>query len=258
MTTLARLSAVTLHTRVRAMDLSIAPGDCVVLVGKNGAGKSTVLGLLAGLLVPTAGSALLSETPATALSDAQRASQVAWLPQRPNVDGLLTAREVVGLARFRFAESLAESELTAEAYLKQSGADHLANQRVDSMSGGEVQRVLLAALRAQEAPLLLVDEPANHLDPLAQVHTYRALGELWREGRALCLVTHDLRLCQLLGPPERVLVVGIEDGRIAWRAALSAPELPALLERLYGVPFAAAGSAGGLGIAVDLLERDTP
>lgn len=256
MSAAASLSGVTLAGRIHSVDLSIQVGDCVVLVGKNGAGKSTLLGLLGGLLSPTAGAALLSGRPASELGESERAGLSAWLPQRPNVDGALTAREVVSLARYRFPETTLESQTQADHFLARAGAGHLANQRLAAMSGGEVQRVLLATLRAQGAPLLLVDEPANHLDPLAQVQTYRALGELWQaEGATLCVVTHDLRLCQLLGPAERVLVVGVSEGRIAWRLPLSASQLPAELEELYGVPFAAAGAPGGLGIALDALTR---
>jgi len=259
MTPIARLSGASLGSRVTDMDLAVSPQSCVVFVGKNGAGKSTVLQLLAGLLAPTRGSAELSGRPIGELGERQRAGLAAWLPQRPQVEGTLTAREVVGLARFRFDEGMEASSRVAEAHLAHVGARHLTDQRLDSMSGGEAQRVLLAALRAQEAPLLLVDEPANHLDPLAQVHTYQALGELWHnEGATLCLVTHDLRLCQLLGPAERVLVVGVAAGRITWQLPLSAPELPLELEHLYGVPFAPSESPGGLGIAVDRLEPARP
>jgi len=254
MTALASLTGVTLGARIANMDLSVGAGECVVLVGKNGAGKSTALQLLSGLLPPNAGTALLSDREAARLPESERAALVAWLPQRPNVDGTLTAREVVALARFRFAERPGDSLSHAEALLESADAGHLARARIDALSGGEVQRVLLAALRAQGAPLLLVDEPANHLDPLAQVQTYRALGRLWQdEQAALVLVTHDLRLCQLLGPAERILVVGLSTGSILWRLRLDSSELPAALERLYGVPFAPLGAPGGLGILMDAL-----
>lgn len=254
MSDLAVLCGVTLGTRITGADLTIAAGDCVVLVGKNGAGKSTLLSLLAGLLTPSSGVARLSGKSAADLGENERAGKVAWLPQRPHVEGTLTAREVVALARFRFAETVQDSAMRADEILELSGARHLAAKRLDGMSGGEAQRVLLAALRAQGAPLLLVDEPANHLDPLAQVQTYQALGQLWqKDGATLCLVTHDLRLCRLLGPAERVQVVGVAEGRTSWRLPLAHPDLPLELERLYGVPFLSALGAGGLGIAVERL-----
>jgi iron complex transport system ATP-binding protein len=228
------------------------------LVGPNGAGKSTALELLSGLVRPSSGMATLSGRPAPQLHERERAGLVAWLPQRPNVDGLLTAAEVVAFARYRYAERPSESLRQAELLLESAGAKHLARARMDALSGGEVQRVLLAALRAQNAPLMLVDEPANHLDPLAQVQTYEALGQLWQaEQAALCLVTHDLRLCSLLGPPSRILVVAFAAGRIVWRFPLDSSELPRALGKLYGVPFASFGAPGGLGIAVDALQKES-
>ena len=256
MTVVARLAGATLGARVTELDLAVDAGACVVFVGPNGAGKSTALQLLSGLVTPNAGQATLGGHPAAKLRESERAGLVAWLPQRPNVDGLLTGAEVVALARFRHAERPVDSLRHAEHFLEAVQAKHLAATRLDAMSGGEVQRVLLAALRAQEAPLLLVDEPANHLDPLAQVQTYRALGELWQTKQAtLCLVTHDLRLCPLLGPHDRILVVGFAGGRIAWRHPLGAAELTQALGDLYGVPFAPFGTPGGLGIAVDALGK---
>jgi iron complex transport system ATP-binding protein len=258
MTVVAKLEGASLGARVIELDLEVDAGACVVLVGPNGAGKSTALQLLAGSVAPSAGSATLAGRNAAQLPETQRAGLVAWLPQRPNVEGLLTGAEVVALARFRHAERPAESLRQAEQFLATVQARHLMNARIDAMSGGEVQRVLLAALRAQQAPLLLVDEPANHLDPLAQVQTYRALGELWQKEHAtLCLVTHDLRLCRLLGPPDRILVVGFAGGRIVWRFPLGATELTQALAELYGVPFAPFNTPGGLGIAVDALEGGT-
>jgi len=258
MTAVAKLERATLGTRVMELDLVVDAGACVVFVGPNGAGKSTALQLLSGLVPPSAGQATLGGHAATKLSESERAGLVAWLPQRPNVEGLLTGAEVVALARFRHAERPAESLRLAAHFLEAVQAKHLASTRLDAMSGGEVQRVLLAALRAQAAPLLLVDEPANHLDPLAQVQTYRALGELWQKEQAtLCLVTHDLRLCRLLGPPDRILVVGFAGGRIVWRFPLDGAELTQALADLYGVPFAPFSTPGGLGIAVDALEGGT-
>ncbi len=134
MTDRASLVAATLGTRVTNLDLSIGSDDCVVLVGQNGAGKSTALQLLSGLVAPTSGSALLSGRPAARLPESERAALVAWLPQRPNVDGTLTATEVVSLARFRHVETPNESGRQAEAFLAGAGAKHLAGVRIDSMS----------------------------------------------------------------------------------------------------------------------------
>lgn len=246
---LATLQAAGRTGRLEPCDLSLAQGSCTVLVGPNGAGKSTLLRLVAGLLAPSSGSAALRGQPAFELTPRERAALVAWLPQLPEIDGHLTTDEAVSLARYRFPETASQRRDVARRLLEERGAGHLLGRELGTLSGGEVQRVLLTALRAQEAPLLLVDEPANHLDPKAQIETYEMLGELWQRGAALCLVTHDIRLCEWLGPADDVLVVGVERGRIEWRLSLADPELAVALERIYGVPFVPRGMAGGLSLA---------
>ena len=93
----------------------------------------------------------------------------------------------------------------------------------------------LAGLLAQSAPLLLVDEPANHLDPAQQIDVYRLLGELWREGKSIVLVTHDINLLRHLGDAEKVRVAGLAQGKLSFEAALTSAELPAQLGQLFGV-----------------------
>jgi ABC-type cobalamin transport system ATPase subunit len=83
--------------------------------------------------------------------------------------------------------------------------------------------------------VLLVDEPANHLDPAQQIEVYRLLGELWRAGKSLILVTHDINLLRHLGDPERVRVAGIACGKLAFESWLTTPELPTQLGQLFGV-----------------------
>jgi iron complex transport system ATP-binding protein len=174
---------------------------------------------------------------------------IAWLPQRPAVPPGFTTEELVAQARFRFGESGAVARKHALRLLRERGAGHLIGRCVDAISGGELQRVLLATMSAQDAPLLLVDEPANHLDPAAQLETYRLLGRLWlEEGRGLCVVTHDIRLAQLLGPSNRIEVVGMRAGQVEVRTTLNDPALAQHLEALYGVPFMSAGTPGGLGV----------
>ena len=95
--------------------------------------------------------------------------------------------------------------------------------------------LLAAPLLAQEAPLLLVDEPGNHLDPAQQIAVYSLLGELWRRGAGLLVVTHDINLAKHLGDPSRVRVLGLERGRVAFDTRLDEPSLRAELSQLYGV-----------------------
>ncbi len=233
------LSGVEVGRRLSGVSLELTTGDCLVVIGPNGAGKSTLLRVLAGLESPDRGEVLLDGAPLGARSPRERAERIAWLPQRPRLGEGVRVEELVAAGRYRFSESHGESLAHARRALAELGAEHLAPRRVEQVSGGELQRVLLAALLVQEAPLLLVDEPANHLDPAHQLAAYGLLGQLGERGRGLCVVTHDLNLANQLGPTERVRVLGISEGRIAFDRRLNAPALTADLERLYGVPLRA-------------------
>jgi iron complex transport system ATP-binding protein len=228
------LANVSVTTRLTEVRLTLSPSDCIVVIGANGAGKSTLLRALAGLERPSAGAVLLDGRPLAELSPRERARSVAWLPQRPRLGEAVRVRELVATGRYRFGESHGEALAHAERALAQLGAAHLAERFTDKVSGGELQRALLATLLAQEAPLLLVDEPANHLDPAQQLAAYRTLGQLWRSGHGLVVVTHDLNLAAQLGSPERLRVLGLRSGRIAFDSTLAAETLTRDLTELYG------------------------
>ena len=139
----------------------------------------------------------------------------------------MTGRESGAAPRFRFRESHAESQRAAASALARVGASAYATRRMTELSGGERQRVAFACLIAQEARVLLFDEPANHLDPAQQLEVYRLLGELWREGHTIVCISHDVNLLQQLGDSAEVRVVGLRAARVAFEARLSDPELPA-------------------------------
>jgi iron complex transport system ATP-binding protein len=223
--------------RLKGVSLTLRAGECFVVVGPNGAGKSTLLRALAGLERLTSGEARLDERALSSLEPRERAGFVAFLPQRPELGEPVRIDELVSSGRYRFAESHGESLSHARRALAELSAAHLAERFSDRISGGELQRALLATVLAQEAPLLLVDEPGNHLDPAQQIAIYGSLGELWRHGRGLLLVTHDLNLAKHLGPAERVRVLGIEHGELRFDTTLDSPTLARALSQLYGVDF---------------------
>ena len=217
------------------VDLTLAPGDLLALVGPNGAGKTTLLRVMLGLVAPSSGSVLVGGESISALAPKQRAAHVAWLPQHSQAAEELSALDVVMAARFRFDEPFGVSDLEARKALTRVGVGEVAGRALSTLSGGERQRVALAGLLAQAAPILLVDEPANHLDPAQQIDVYRLLGELWREGASVVCVTHDVNLLRHLGNPEKVRVAGVAQGKLRFESALTAPQLPDELGALFGV-----------------------
>ena len=234
-----RLEQVSVARRERALldavSFTLEPGQLLALLGPNGAGKTTLLRVALGLLRPDGGHVLLGDDRLDGLSARERAARIAWLPQHPPSVEDLSALEVVASARYRFDEPFARSEREANAALERVGMAAIAKRALGTLSGGERQRVSLASLLAQNTPILLVDEPANHLDPAQQIDAYRLLGELWREGRSVVCVTHDVNLLRHLGSPERVRVAGVARGKLAFECSFADARLPSELGALFGV-----------------------
>ena len=223
------------RTLLDRVTLRVAPGDFVALIGPNGAGKTTLLKTALALQRASSGSVRLSNSSVAELDARKRAALIAWLPQHIRAEEPVTSLESVAAARYRFRESHAESERAAERALARVGASQYAERRVTQLSGGERQRVAFACLVAQEAEILLFDEPANHLDPAQQLEVYRLLGELWREGRSILCINHDVNLLHHVGDAARVRVVGLRNGRVVFDAALDAAALPAHAGDLFGI-----------------------
>lgn len=231
------LASASVGARLANVSLTLRAGECCIVVGPNGAGKSTLLRSLVGLERLDGGRALVGQMPTTELSPRARAGLVAWLPQRPQLGEAVRVDELVSSGRYRFGESHGEALAHARRALAEVSAEGLADRPCDRISGGELQRVLLATLLAQEAPLLLVDEPGNHLDPAQQIAVYSLLGELWRRGAGLLVVTHDINLAKHLGDASQVRVLGLQSGRVAFDTTLDARHLGRELGQLYGLEF---------------------
>lgn len=250
----ARLSG-----RIEVPHLSINPGDCLVLCGPNGSGKSSLLRLLAGLEPSATGTIHLGNVDLLTAHRRAIAAQIAWLPQRPYLGEFITCASIIAASRFRFQESPERALSQAHRILASHGIAHLGPRPASQVSGGELQRVLIASLAAQDTPLLLVDEPANHLDPRHQVSTYKHLGRLWKEeGRTIVLVTHDVRLVRLLGPPEEVRIFGVKAGQLRAETNLADPGLSDMLSALYGVSYIDPALPGGLSVDLEGPMEKTP
>ncbi len=226
------------------VDLTLAPGRLIALVGPNGAGKSTLLRALAGLIRPTAGVVMLDGADVSTLSRAALAARIAVVPQTFDTLFPFTVREIVALGRTArlglFARpTLGDSAAVARAIAEQD-LDALVDRRLDALSGGERQRVVLAMALAQEADVLLLDEPTAHLDPAHQIGIVRRAAELARTRGVIALaVLHDLNLAALA---DRVVV--LDTGRIV------ADDVPAIalsadiVARVFGPGLAVAQVSG--------------
>jgi iron complex transport system ATP-binding protein len=217
------------------VSLTLDPGDFLVLVGPNGAGKTSLIRAAVGLVQPTRGTLRLDGHDVAQMPHRKRAARVAWLPQLPVASEPYPALELVAAARYRFGESVAHSRGAARRALGRVGAAQLETRPITALSGGERQRVAIAALLAQEAPLLLLDEPANHLDPAQQLEIYRLLGSLWQQGVGILCVTHDVNCLTVLPNADRARVLGLAGGRCQFELTFGSAELPDALSELFGV-----------------------
>ncbi|WP_224363193.1 ABC transporter ATP-binding protein [Hyalangium versicolor] len=236
------LQQVTLHqgtsTVLDDVSLRMSPSDFIAVVGPNGAGKSTLLRVALGLLRPTSGTVRVEGVPVHHLAAHERAARLAWLPQRLGITEPIPVLELVAAARYRFPESHAASLEAARSALERVQASAFASRTYTQLSGGEQQKVAIAALLSQEPRLVLMDEPASYLDPAQQIELYRLVGQLWRAGLGILCVTHDVNVLSHAVEPEesrRIQVVGLEAGRIRFTARYDAPELGEQLGSLFRV-----------------------
>lgn len=181
------------------LDLALQPGEFVCLLGPNGVGKSTLIRALTGMENPLGGSIEISGTNIKNLSPRQRARQVSVVLTESLPVGMFTARSLVALGRHphtSWTGGLTDRDQERiEWALKTVDAASLADRQVSELSDGERQKIMVARALAQEASIMLLDEPTAYLDLPRRVELMRTLRELTRkEGLSVLLSTHDLDL----------------------------------------------------------------
>jgi iron complex transport system ATP-binding protein len=221
----------------------------VAIVGPNGAGKTTLLRAILGLARLPAGAVTLFGRPAERLSDVERATLAAYLPQDRHPAWNLAAWRVAALGATR--SNPAEAERIARSVLAELGVGSLAEQGVLAMSGGERARVLIARLLATAAPLLVADEPTAGLDPDAQILVQQRLRAAARAGACVLVTLHDLTLAARTC--DRVVVLSA--GRIAADGAPTEALRPEILSEVFGLDGSLVTTDKGLVLAADRAER---
>ena len=203
---------------LRTVSLTLLPGEILGVIGPNGSGKTTLVRLLSGVLAPSA---------RTLLSGATHFSVV---PQDPTIDFPFTALEVVLMGRAPHLSALAfprarDLAIAREAMARLEVAE-VESRPLDRLSGGERQRVLLARALAQEAEVLLLDEPTTHLDLRHQAGIHDVARALARErGHAVVSVLHDLNLAALFCDRLMLLAGGVVVGQGSPEAVLTVDAL---------------------------------
>ncbi len=180
------------------IDLQVGNRELIGLIGPNGAGKSSLLKLLVKLLTPTGGTIFLDGKDLNEWPPREVARRVAYLPQGPMIESAFPCREVILMGRYahlgRFdREGTRDHEIVREA-MRLTETTTLADRPVTELSGGELQRVLLARTLAQEARYLLLDEPTANLDPQHQLGLIELVASLVEKGISVLMALHDLHL----------------------------------------------------------------
>ena len=231
-------------TILHAADLTLEAGRLVAVVGPNGAGKSTLARAVAGMQKTAGGAIRWMGEDLGRLRGRRLALTRAFVPQRARVPDGVTVVEAVRIGRSPHLKPLQrpagrDHDAVASA-IERAGVAELTDRKLTTLSGGELQRVQIAVALAQEAPVLMADEPTAHLDLGATVAVAKLLRGLADEGLAVMLVAHDLSLAAAVADT----VVVMSEGRTVAAGAPLETLSRARLGRVWGVD-ASVEAAGG-------------
>jgi iron complex transport system ATP-binding protein len=221
-------------TLVSDINLRVEPGELIAVVGPNGAGKSTLLRLLAGDLRPSTGHVILRGVPIDKLPHDELALHRSILLQHTNSEIPFTVAAVVTMGRHPHRldpdNSAVADQLAVDDALDRTGISHLRNRIYATLSSGEQSRVSLARILAQDAPVVLLDEPTTSLDI---AHEERAMAEFRRmadTGSTVVAVLHDLNAAARYA--TRIIMVA--NGTILTEGPARAVFTDSTLTQVYG------------------------
>jgi len=191
---------------LQGLDLAVHEGEFFGLLGPNGAGKTTTIGILTTRVRPTSGSALVGG--ANVSADAVRVRQrIGVVPQRPNPDRSLNVIENLIFHAAYFGIPASAAFPRANALLEQLGISDKAQAKVDEMSGGQQQRLMIARALIHEPRVIFLDEPTVGLDPQTRLSLWDILRALHNEGRTIVMTTHYMeeadKLCDRIAIVDR-------------------------------------------------------
>lgn len=206
---------------LRGLNMQVPAGELVAIIGPSGSGKTTLLNIIGGLDQATAGTVYAGNTLVTAMSTTQlvdyRRNTVGHVFQTLNLIPTLTAKENVELSMIALGKGRATREDRVQELLQIVGLQDRADHKPEELSGGEQQRVAMAAALANDAPLILADEPTGELDTVNAKIVVGYLVKVNKElGKTVVMVTHDPSVARVA---DRIL--RIEDGVIKMALAPS-------------------------------------
>jgi ABC-type cobalamin/Fe3+-siderophores transport system ATPase subunit len=195
---------------LQAISLTFKSGEFVGLIGANGAGKSTLLQLLLGLIKQQSGSISLNGSDIHSLKRRDIARELAFVPQSIELPYAFRARELVAMGRNPYLgpfelETEKDKKIIREA-MRKTDIEHFKERQVNTLSGGEKQRVIIARALAQQAATILLDEPIASLDICHQIETLQLIQSLTQSGKLAITAIHDLNLAARYC--DRLILIG--------------------------------------------------
>ena len=228
---------------LRHLELRLGQGELLVLVGPNGSGKTSLLRALLGLARASEGRVTLAGRGVVDEPARRRARSLAWLPQRSEIPWSMTSASLVMLGRAPHLAALAgpgdDDHRAVEQALERVGARALHDRDVRTLSGGELQRVLLARLLATQTPFLLLDEPTTALDVGHALALLELCRELTASGCSVVASLHELELARRYG--DRALLLHGDEGGSFSLGPVDEVLTPARLREVFGVEVTLAG-----------------
>ncbi|MGD9817700.1 MAG: ABC transporter ATP-binding protein [Desulfomonilaceae bacterium] len=197
---------------LRDVDLVIRSGEFVGLIGPNGAGKSTLARIVAGISQPNSGTVMLNGQKLALMSRQEIAKTLAVVAQEENLEFGFSVLDYVTLGRAPyhgglFFENYLDRDVVQSALLR-TETGHLAERQIESLSGGEKQRVRIARALAQQPDILILDEPTNHLDLYSQMGLIELLKEINSQGITILMISHDINFMCLSCPHLKLMSQG--------------------------------------------------
>ena len=224
------------HTVVENLSFRLEESQWLMLIGPNGAGKSSLIHAIAQG-VPYTGRIAVEGRDVRACKPAQLAKRIGVLSQQHSVGYAYTVEEVVTLGRYAYSAGFLsgrddEGPAKVEQALDITGMRGLRHASMLTLSGGEIQRAFLAQVFAQDPSILILDEPANHLDLVYQKHIFSLIRDwLKQPGRAVLSVVHDLSLARRYGSHA----VLMHEGRCVARGLMNDVLTADNLQAVYGM-----------------------
>jgi ABC-type cobalamin/Fe3+-siderophores transport system ATPase subunit len=220
------------------VSMTVGKGERVAIVGSNGAGKTTLLKCLLGLMKPDTGEIQIEGKEFKTYSRLDLARQLAYVPQLLEASVPFTVLDFVMMGRYAHEGgwSLRDDEglEIAEDALLHIGMESFAHRTISTLSGGERQKICIAAALAQQAPILVLDEPSAHLDPRQREEIHHILCEIGKkQGITILAVTHDLNWAAM----DYDRMVGMSGGRVVFDGPPETFMTPENLRLVFGVDF---------------------